>query len=149
MSVADFEQPIHTAVRTTFLTARAAARHMIEQRSGVILTFSGVGDPMQDYFIGGFQVSLAAVDMLRKQLAAELGPHGIRVVGLKTGGIAGTIPEDFPGRDALVESLVQPTMLGRTATFRDVADVAAFAASDRAASITGSELNITCGAIVD
>lgn len=149
MSVADFEQPIHTAVRTTFLTARAAARHMIEQRSGVILTFGGVGDPMQDYFIGGFQVSLAAVDMLRKQLAAELGPHGIRVVGLKTGGIAETIPEDFPGRDALVESLVQPTMLGRTATFRDVADVAAFAASDRAASITGSELNITCGAIVD
>jgi 3-oxoacyl-[acyl-carrier protein] reductase len=149
MSLRDFEQPVHKAVRTTFLTSKAAARHMTRQGSGVILTFGGVGDPLRDYFIGGFQVALSAVDMLRKQLAAELGPHGIRVVGLKTGGIAETIPADFEGREALVQSLVEPTMLRRTATFEDVANVAVFAASDRAGSITGSELNITCGAIVD
>ncbi|NEE00786.1 SDR family NAD(P)-dependent oxidoreductase [Phytoactinopolyspora halotolerans] len=149
MSLRDFEQPIHSAVRTTFLTSRAAARYMLRQRSGVLLTFGGAGDPMHDYFIGGFQVALASVDMLRRQLAAELGPHGIRVVGLKTGGVPETIPADFPGRDALVESLVQPTMLGRTATLEDVGNAAAFAASDRAGAITASELNITCGAIVD
>lgn len=149
MSLRDFEQPIHIAVRTTFLTSKAAARHMIRQGSGVILTFGGVGDPLRDYFIGGFQIALAAVDNLRKQLAAELGPHGIRVVGLKTGGIAESIPENFEGRDTIVQSLVEPTMLGRTATFEDVGNVAAFAASDRAKSITASELNITCGAIVD
>lgn len=149
MSLRDFEQPIHIAVRTTFLTAKAAARHMIRQRSGVLLTFGGAGDPLRDYYIGGFQIALAATDALRKQLAAELGPHGIRVVGLKTGGIAESIPEGSEGRDALVESITKPTMLGRTATFADVANAAAFAASDRAASITCSELNITCGAIVD
>jgi NAD(P)-dependent dehydrogenase (short-subunit alcohol dehydrogenase family) len=150
MSLRHFEQPIHNAVRTTFLTSRAAARHMIRQEgSGVILTFGGVGDPLRNYFIGGFQIALGAVDTLRRQLAAELGPHGVRVVGLKTGGIAEAIPEDFAGRTALIESLVEPTMLGRTATFDDVGNAAAFAASDRAGSITGSELNITCGAIVD
>ncbi|MGW0230394.1 SDR family NAD(P)-dependent oxidoreductase [Actinopolymorpha singaporensis] len=149
MSLDDFERPIHTAVRTTFLTSKAAARHMIRQRSGVILTFGGVGDPLRDYFIGGFQVALGACDTLRRQLAAELGPYGVRVVGLKTGGVAETIPESFEGREALVKSLVEPTMLGRTATFEDVGNAAAFAASDRAASITGAELNITCGAIVD
>jgi 3-oxoacyl-[acyl-carrier protein] reductase len=149
MSLSHFERPIHNAVRTTFLTSRAAARHMIRQGSGVILTFGGVGDPLRDYFIGGFQIALGAVDTLRRQLAAELGPHGVRVVGLKTGGIAETLPEDFEGREALIESLVKPTMLGRTATFDDVGNAASFAASDRAASITGSELNITCGAIVD
>jgi NAD(P)-dependent dehydrogenase (short-subunit alcohol dehydrogenase family) len=149
MSLRHFEQPIHNAVRTTFLTSKAAARHMIRQGSGVLLTFGGVGDPLRGYFIGGFQIALGAVDTLRKQLAAELGPHGIRVVGLKTGGVPDTIPENFEGREALVESLVKPTMLGRTATFEDVGNAAAFAASDRARSITGSELNITCGAIVD
>ena len=149
MSLRHFEQPIHNAVRTTFLTSRAVARHMIRQGSGVILTFGGVGDPPRDYFIGGFQIALGAVDALRRQLAAELGPHGVRVVGLKTGGIAETLPENYEGREALIESLVAPTMLGRTATFDDVGNAAAFAASDRAGSITGSELNITCGAIVD
>lgn len=149
MALRDFEQPIHNAVRTTYLTSRAAARHMIRQRSGVILTFGGVGDPMRDYFIGGFQVALSAVDMLRKQLAAELGPYGVRVVGLKTGGIAESIPEGYAGREEIIELLVKPTMLGRTATPGDVGNAAAFAASDRAAAITGAELNITCGAIVD
>jgi 3-oxoacyl-[acyl-carrier protein] reductase len=149
MSLRDFEQPIHNAVRTTFLTSRAAARHMIRQKSGVILTFGGTGDPMRDYFIGGFQVALGAVDTLRRQLAAELGPHGVRVVGLKTGGIPDSLPEGFEGREAIAESLVEPTMLGRAATFDDVANTAAFAASDLAASITASELNISCGAIVD
>src|SRR5688572_6603502 len=70
MPLEDFERPVVNAVRSTFLTARAAARHMTRQRSGVILTFGGTGDPMRDYFIGGFQVALGAVDVLRRQLAA-------------------------------------------------------------------------------
>ena len=58
MSLADFERPIMNAVRTQFLTTRAAARHMIRQGSGVILTFGGAGgrDPSRDYYTGGRQV---------------------------------------------------------------------------------------------
>ena len=56
MSVDDFMAPIDTAARTTFITARAAARHMIPRRSGVILAFGGPGDrsgPSKDYYLGG------------------------------------------------------------------------------------------------
>jgi 3-oxoacyl-[acyl-carrier protein] reductase len=148
MEVADFERPIHTVMRSTFVTARAAGRHMIGQGSGVILMFGGEGDPIKGYNIGGFQISLTAVEALRKQLASELGPHGIRVVSLLTGGVIDSIPADFEGRDALVESLVEPTLLGRGAMLEDVGNVAAFAASDRARTITASAINITCGAIV-
>jgi NAD(P)-dependent dehydrogenase (short-subunit alcohol dehydrogenase family) len=148
MALEDFEQPITNAVRSTFLTARAAARHMVRQRSGVILTFGGTGDPMRDYFIGGFQIALGAVDMLRNQLAAELGPRGIRVVTLLTGGVVDTIPDGIEGRDAIVDSIVGTTMLGRAATLDDVGNVAAFAASDHARTITASAINITCGSIV-
>ncbi len=149
MDVADFEAPIHNAARTQFLTARAAARHMIPRRCGVILTFGGYGDPVRDYSIGGFQVALATVDALRRQLAAGLGPFGTRVVTLPTGGVIESPPADFEDPDALVEGMVGPTMLGRTASFEDVGNVAAFAAPDLAASITGTAINMTCGAVPD
>jgi 3-oxoacyl-[acyl-carrier protein] reductase len=149
MPLDDFERPIATAVRTMFLTSRAAARHMIRQRSGVILIFGGTGDPMPDYYIGGFQVALQAVDFLGRQLACELGPHGIRVVTLQTGGVPETIPEGFEGGQAIIDGIVGQTMLKRAATLDDVGNVAAFAASDQARTITASAINISCGAIVD
>jgi 3-oxoacyl-[acyl-carrier protein] reductase len=149
MATEDFERPITTAVRSQFLTSRAVAKHMIRQGSGVILFFGGDGDPMGDHYIGGLQIALAAVESLRRQLAAELGPHGVRCVSLRTGGVPETIPEGFAGRGAIAESLVGPTMLGRTATLEDVGNVAAFVASDRARSMTAATANISCGALVD
>jgi 3-oxoacyl-[acyl-carrier protein] reductase len=97
-----FERPVVNALRTQFLTSRLAARHMIRQESGVILTFGGPGrrDPIRDYtsggfqvYLGGFQVALGAIDVLRRQLAVELGPHGIRVVTLQSGGVSETTRE--------------------------------------------------------
>jgi NAD(P)-dependent dehydrogenase (short-subunit alcohol dehydrogenase family) len=149
LSLADFEQPVHNLVRTTFLTARAAARHMIRQRSGVILTFGGYGDPLPEFYLGGLQVAFEAVESLRRQLACELGRYGIRVLNLQTGGITETIPEGFDGREEIVASIEAKTMLGRAATLADVGNVAAFAASDLARSMTATKLNITCGGEVD
>ena len=86
MSLGDFERPVVTAVRTMFLTSRAAARHMIRQGSGVILVFGGYGDPPPGYNLGGLQVAFQAMEALRRSLAAELGPHGIRVVTCRRAG---------------------------------------------------------------
>lgn len=149
MSLADYERPVLTAVRTQFLTARAAARHMVKQRSGVILLFGGAGEPVREYPVGGLQVAFHALEAMRRQLAAELGPHGIRAVTLRTGGIPETIPSDFPGREALEANIAGKTMLGRAATLADVGAVAAFVASDRARTMTASTVNISCGALVD
>jgi 3-oxoacyl-[acyl-carrier protein] reductase len=79
MDVDEYMAPIERAARTTFLTARAAARHMIRQRSGVILAFGGPGDrsaPMRDYYLGGTQVAFDAIETFRRQLSVELGQHG-------------------------------------------------------------------------
>lgn len=148
LSVADFLQPITTAMRSQFHTTKAAARHMIARRSGVILTFGG-GGPQTLHGLGGFKVSLDAMEGLRRQWAIELGPHNIRVVTLKTGGIPESIPADLPIRDEITAALTKDTLLNRTATLTDVGNVAAFVASDRAQSITSTEINISCGAIVD
>jgi 3-oxoacyl-[acyl-carrier protein] reductase len=122
---------------------------MISQGSGVILFFGGYGDPVPDYCLGGFQVALNAIESLRRQLASELGAHGIRAVTLQTGGVPETIPESFDGREEISEGIVGQTMLGRAATLEDVGNVAAFAASDHASTMTATALNISCGAIVD
>jgi 3-oxoacyl-[acyl-carrier protein] reductase len=156
MPLQDFERPITTAVRTQFLTARAAARHMVRQGSGVILTFGGAGgrDPVCHYtsggfqiYLGGFQVALGAIDVLRRQLAVELGPHGIRVVTLQSGGVPETIREDWC--EAITESFVDTSMLKRVETLEDVGNVAAFAASDLARTMTATAINITCGRVAD
>jgi 3-oxoacyl-[acyl-carrier protein] reductase len=152
MAVDDYLAPVQTAVRTTFLTARAAARHMIPRRSGVILAFGGPGDrsgPTRDYNLGGTQVAFDAIESMRRQLAVELGPHGIRVVTLASGGVPETLPEGFDGRDEIVGMIEGQTLLGRAATLEDVGNAAVFAASDWARSLTAAIVNVSCGTLID
>jgi len=147
MAVEDYLAPIVTAVRSQFLTYRAAVRRM--RGGGVILNFGGSGDPMRGYSIGGLQTAFHAVEAMRRQLSAEYGAAGIRVVTLRTGGVPETIPAGFAGRDALVSSLEAATLLGRCATFEDVGAVAAFVASDRARTMTAATVNVSAGALID
>jgi len=148
ISVDDFLHPITTAMRTHFLTGRAAARHMIPRGTGVILAFGGDG-PQTLPGLGGFKIALDAIESLRRQWAVELGKHGIRVVTLTTGGVLETIPEGFAGREEIVASIEGAALLNRTATLADVGNVAAFVASDQARTVTASAVNISCGAIVE
>ncbi len=86
---------------------------------------------------------------LRRQWAIELGPHGVRVLTIKSGGIPESIDPSFPERDEITTMTLKGTQLQRVATLADVGNVAAFAASDRARTITSTEINISAGAIVD
>ena len=148
LSVEEFLQPIMIATRTQFLTTKAAMRHMSQRGTGVIMHFGG-GGPQTLPGLGGFKIALDAIEGLRRQWATEFGKQGIRVVTIKTGGIPDSIPEGYPGREEIVRSLQDAAMLNRLATLEDVGNVAAFVASDHARSMTSSEINISCGAIVD
>jgi NAD(P)-dependent dehydrogenase (short-subunit alcohol dehydrogenase family) len=148
MDVEDYLRPVATAVRTTFITARAAARHMIRQGSGVILFFGGEGDPPRGYNLGGLQTAFHAVEAMRRQLGSELGPHGVRTVTLRTGGVPESI-SDEQLRGRIGEGIEGATLLGRAATLEDVASVAAFVASDRARTMTAATVNVSAGALLD
>jgi 3-oxoacyl-[acyl-carrier protein] reductase len=152
MAADDFMAPVETAARTTFLTARAAARHMVPRRSGVILAFGGPGDrsgPTRDYYLGGTQVAFDAIETIRRQLAVELGPHGVRVVTLASGGVPESLAADLDGREEIAEMIEKQTLLGRAATLEDIGNAAAFAASDWARSMTAAIVNVSCGALID
>ena len=148
ISVEDFMQPITNAMRSHFLTARAAARHMVKRGSGVILAFGGNG-PQTLPGLGGFKVALDAIEGLRRQWACELGQHGIRVVTLKTGGVPESIPDTFAEKNEIAAGIQKATLLNRVATLADVGNVAAFVASDQARTLTSTVVNISCGALVD
>jgi len=108
-----------------------------------------LGDPLPGYHLGGLQVAFEAMEALRRNLAGELGPYGIRVVTLQTRGVPETIPQGADGMEAVVNDIVEGTMLKRAATLEDVGNVAVFAASDWARTMTATALNITCGSVVD
>lgn len=156
MSREDFMSPIITGVSTHFLTARAAARRMAERGSGVILTLSSsaVRAYSPGEYVGGFGIAGTAIEALTKQLAAELGPDGIRVVCLRLEGIPesweGAPTEDWSAPPAEIEAQMKArSLLGRTTTLEDVGNAAAFLASDRAGATTGTVFNLTSGTIVD
>jgi 3-oxoacyl-[acyl-carrier protein] reductase len=152
MEADDFMAPVEVAARTTFITARAAARHMIPRRSGVILAFGGPGDrsgPLRDYYLGGTQVAFDAIETIRRQLSVELGPHGIRFVTLASGGVPETFPGDFEEAGQITKMIEDQTLLGRAATLEDIGNAAVFAASDWARSMTAAIVNVSCGALLD
>jgi NAD(P)-dependent dehydrogenase (short-subunit alcohol dehydrogenase family) len=160
MDAEEFGRAVTTGLLASFHTARAAARRMTEQRSGVILSLTSGSARGAMPLMGNTGPADAATETFMRYLAAEVGPQGVRVVGLHTAGVPETLTPESLARvnrsmagmdEAAVEQLVagigQMTMLRRAPALAQVADAAAFLASDRAAAITGTIVNVTCGLV--
>jgi NAD(P)-dependent dehydrogenase (short-subunit alcohol dehydrogenase family) len=159
LEVERFSLPIAAYTKSYFLTARLAARHMIPNRSGVIMTVTSIpsrtGTPLQ----GGYPPAMAAKEALTRDLSAELAPHGIRVVGLRPHGIpeTATLREAFEPRAKALgmtweqwqELLASRTHPRRPSTLEETANMAVFMASDQASGMTGTTVNLTMGSLDD
>ncbi|MEU3463466.1 SDR family oxidoreductase [Streptomyces sp. NPDC006733] len=155
MSLEDYTRPVVQGIACQFITARAAARRMVPQGSGVILSLnsgSANGSPM----MGGTAAADGALDALIRQFAQEIGPAGVRVCGIWTAGVADSLtPEKLaaagaPGMDeaavaGLVGHLDSMRMTKRSPRIADIAALATFLASDAGVSITGTWVNATAG----
>jgi NAD(P)-dependent dehydrogenase (short-subunit alcohol dehydrogenase family) len=159
LDVEQFSLPITAYTRSYFLTARLAARRMVANRSGVIMTVTSIpsrtGTPLQ----GGYPPAMAAKEALTRDLSAELAPQGIRVVGLRPHGMpeTATLREAFEIRAKALgitweqwqEALASRTHPRRLSTLTEVAEVAVFMASDKASGMTGTTVNLTLGSLDD
>lgn len=155
MSVEDYTRPVVQGLACQFVTARAAARRMSAQGSGVILALnsgSANGTPM----LGGTGAADGALDALIRQLAQEAGPAGVRVCGIWTAGVVDTLtPEKLTaaGAPAADEAAVNGIrahldglrMTKRSPRIADIAALATFLASDAGVAITGTWVNATAG----
>ena len=107
MDVDLFSLPIATYTRSYFLTARMAARHMVANKSGVIMRVTAIPSRTGIPLLGGYGPAMAAMEALTRELSAELAPHGIRVVGLR--------PQAMPETRTIKEaSSLAPRHLGMT-----------------------------------
>jgi 3-oxoacyl-[acyl-carrier protein] reductase len=151
MDEGDFVRPVTIAMRAQFLTATAAAKVMIKQRSGVILSLTatpgGIGYP----YTGGFAPACCAIESFSRNLASELGMYGIRVVNIRSGGS----PDSRVFKDAIdrnpeevkpiIHKMEEDTMLKKLPLMEDITNVAVFLASDLAGKITGVTIDVTAG----
>src|SRR6266511_2350189 len=159
LDVEQFSLPIATYTRSYFLTARLAARRMVANRSGVIMTVTSTPSRTGVPFIGGGGPAMAAVEGLTRGLSAELAPQGIRVVGLRPQGMPETdrIKESFElyakaskmTWEQFQESLAGRTHPRRLSTLAEMANVAVFMASDQASGMTGTVVNLSMGSLDD
>ena len=157
MTTDDLLRAVVTGLQSSFLTARAAARRMIAQGSGVILHLNSASGAGALPGMGSTGPADAATEAFMRYLAAEVGPHGVRVCGIWTAGVAETLSKEklaaIGGVNAPEPQTAEAMIAGMAALRRaprlaDVAEVAAFLASDRAAGMTGAMANVTCGLVL-
>src|SRR3954447_6850265 len=152
-----FSRPVATYATSYFLTARLAARRMLPNRSGVIMTVTAFPARTGTRLNGGYGPALAAKESLTRDLSVELAPHGIRVVGLRPHGLpeTSTMKELFELKpfgmswEQFQEYLAGMSHTRRVMTLEEVANTAAFMASDRASGMTGTTVNLTMGGVAD
>jgi NAD(P)-dependent dehydrogenase (short-subunit alcohol dehydrogenase family) len=157
MDAGQFSLPIATYTTSYFLTARLAARRMIPNKSGVIMTVTALPSRAGTRLNGGFGPAQAAKEALTRDLSAELAPQGIRVVGLRPHGIPETssMREAFEAKasgmtwEQFQAYLASTTHPRRGMTLEDVANMAVFIASDKASGMTGTTVNLTMGSLDD
>ena len=154
-----FSLPITTLVTSYFLTARLAARHMVAQKSGVIMTVTATHSREGIPLVGGYGPAQAAKEALTRDLSVELAPQGIRVVGLRPYAMpeTSTIRDAFEPRAAASgmnweqwqEMLASKAHPRRLMTLEEMANVAVFMASDKATGMTGTTVDLTMGRLSD
>jgi NAD(P)-dependent dehydrogenase (short-subunit alcohol dehydrogenase family) len=159
MALEQFALPVTAYTTSYFLTARLAARRMIPNRSGVIMTVTALPARSGSRLNGGYGTAHAGKEALTRDLSAELAPQGIRVVGLRPHGMpeTDTMREVFDTKaqtlgitwEQFQGYLASTTHPQRVMTLDEVANTAAFVASDRASGMTGTTVNLTMGSLDD
>lgn len=164
LSWEEFMRPVDGYLKAQFNTSKAVLRHMGGERQGVIINMSEPGSKLAIGGILGHAVSSAGKEVFTRILAAELGPKNIRVLGIRphamidapaAGSYTKTLFNKFVSDSGLSSSeefmkvMEQGTMLKHLPTLSEVAETAAFLASDHASSMTATVVNVTGGATMD
>jgi NADP-dependent 3-hydroxy acid dehydrogenase YdfG len=151
MKVDDYMRPVTIALQSQFLTSTAAARKMMQQKSGVILSLTatpgGIGYP----YTGGFSSACVAMETFVTNLASETGAYGVRVVNIRSAGSPDSqvfqqaieaVPQEMGD---VLQSMKNDTMLKKLPLMNDIAQVAVFLSSHVSNMITGVTIDVTGG----
>ena len=139
LTVDDFNLTFDLDVRGSFLLAQHAARHMRDQGGGSIVNITSVHEHIPRPNLAVYASAKAALSMLTRSLALELGPFNVRVNAVAPGVIA------TPRNEEDAKLLNSEVPLGRPGKPEEVAALVAWLCSDEAAYVTGSSYVIDGG----
>lgn len=158
----DWDRVQRVNVKGVFLCCQAVARHLISQgNGGKIINISSVRGKQGAASYAAYSASKFAVIGLTQSLAHELAPHNINVNALcpslvdteRVAHLASALmPDNLSGDEQRAEFTRQSEAivpLGRLAEGADVANMAAFLASDEAAYLTGLSITVAGGSLMD
>lgn len=150
LTQADLDAVLGVNFKGVLFGSQAAARRMVEQRSGSIVNVaSAILDTPQPR-MAAYAASKAAVSMMTRTLAMEIGKHGVRANVVAPGwtrtGMTEELFTDADGHfdqeatEAMIAMQAQSTPMRRVAEPNDAADTIVYLASDTARFITGQTL---------
>ena len=145
----DWRDVVDVNLTGTFVTARVAARRMIEAGSGSIVNMTSINGVAPGPNAGAYGATKAAVALLTQQMAIEWGPSGIRVNAVAPGLILAGMSEPIYADGEFRARRESKVPLGRLGTAEEVADVVLFLGSPEAAYITGQNIVVDGGVTVN
>ncbi len=150
----EYDRVMNVNVRGVFLTTRAVVPVMLEQKAGRIINISSVVGQTGKAMVLPYTASKHAIIGITHGLAEELAPHGITVNAVCPGVVETDLHSAVvPGFASLQGTTVEEGWdwfrakipLQRFQTARDIGEMVAFLASDRARNITGASFNVDGG----
>src|SRR6266702_7027420 len=157
ITLAEWEETFAVNVTGVYLCCRAFLPGMIEQRSGCIVIIGSMTGKRPLFGRTPYSASKMALVGLARTLAWEVGPYGIRVNVISPGGVEGERIEWVIRKQAEAKGIsidearrefTSSSPLGHLVPASDVAEATVFLATDRAASITGEDLNVSAGTVM-
>lgn len=143
MSDEEFDAVINTNVKGTFHCLKHASRIMLKQKSGRIINISSIFGVLGNMGQINYCASKAGIIGMTKSLAKELGSRGITVNAIAPGFIKTDMTDVLS--EEIKEKAMERIPLKRIGTVEDIAETAAFLASDKASYITGQTIQVDGG----
>lgn len=157
VSPAEWEETFAVNVTGPYLCCRAFLPSMMERRAGSIIFISSMTGKRPLVGRATYAAGKMALVGMARTLAWETGPYGIRVNVISPGAVDGERVERVIREQARVEGIsleesrrhfTGNSPLGRVVPPQNIADAVLFLASDKAASITGEDLNVSAGTVM-
>ncbi|MDP2919901.1 MAG: SDR family oxidoreductase [Dehalococcoidia bacterium] len=144
----DWDHTLAVNLKGTVLFCREVGKHMVERQSGCIINIAAIGGlkAIRDY-VRPYAAAKAAVIMLSREFAREVGPFNVRVNAIAPGGIRTELTRSIWGDPERLKQATAGTFMGRMAEPEEVASVALFIAGEGAAWITGQVIRVDGGAL--
>ena len=142
---AEFDRIVDLNFKGTFFFMREAGRLMVEQKAGSIIACSSIRATTIEPGLAVYGATKAAISLLVKGFASEVGTHGVRVNAIAPSIIETALSAPIKTRPEIYDAFARHTVIGRWGQPSEVGAAVAFLASDAASYISGSTMLIDAG----